>query len=248
MSSFFKGTWLLASKELRDHFLSPLVYVLSGIFCVLMGWLFFNYLVASKELTDQTLSQSILVPIFGNMNFIFMFLAPLLTMRTFSEEKKLHTLELLLTSKLSHAQIIIGKNLAVFLVAAFMVSLTLIFPIILAMSGYDHWPVVFSCYCGILLSIMCYVAVGCFASALTENLVIAALLGFSILLGLMLFSITSNATNNVLLGQIFQYFAIPFHYESFVRGGIRSFNFVYIFSFVGFFLYLTHLSLESRKW
>lgn len=248
MKGFFQGIWLLGHKEIKDNFKSPLVYILSAIFCVLMGWLFFNYLVYSKELTDQTLTQSVLMPIFGNMNFIFLFLVPLLTMRTFSEERKLNTLELLLTSRLSHWQIIFGKILAVFTVATFMISLTLIFPIILAFSGYGHWPIVFSSYAGILLSILAYISVGCFASSLTENLVVAALLGFAILLGLMLFSITSNATSNVLLGELFQYFAIPYHFESFVRGGIKSFNIVYIFSFVGFFSYLTNLSLDSRRW
>ncbi len=235
-------------KELKENFLSPMVYILSALFCILMGWLFFNYLIASKELTDQTLTQSVLLPIFGNMNFIFLFLAPILTMRSFAEEKKLHTLELLLTSRLSHFEIIIGKILANFITSAFMISLTLIFPIVLAMSGYSHWSIVFSSYGGVLLSVLCYITVGCFASSMTENLVVSALLGFCILLGLMLFSITGNATNNLLLAQFFQYLAIPFHFESFVRGGIRSFNFIYLFSFMGFFTYLTHLSLESRRW
>lgn len=248
MTNLFRGIYLLTKKELKDNFLSPMVYVLSGLFCLLMGWLFFNYLVASKELTDQTLTQSVLLPIFGNMNFIFLFLAPILTMRSFSEERKLHTLELLLTSRLSHFQIIASKILANFFTSAFMVGLTLIFPIVLAMSGYHHWSVVVSSYAGVLLSILCYISVGCFASSMTENLVVAALLGFCILLGLMLFSITGNATSNVLLGQIFRYMAIPFHFESFVLGGIRSFNFVYMFSFIGFFTYLTHLSLDSRRW
>lgn len=248
MINMAKGTFVLMKKELKDNFLSPMVYILSALFCILMGWLFFNYLIASKELTDQTLTQSVLLPIFGNMNFIFLFLAPILTMRSFSEERKLHTLELLLTSRLSHFQIIAAKILANFITSAFMVALTLIFPIVLAMSGYSHWSIVFSSYCGVLLSLLCYITVGCFASSLTENLVVSALLGFCILLGLMLFSITGNATNNLVLAQFFQYLAIPFHFESFVRGGIRSFNFVYLFSFIGFFTYLTHLSLDSRRW
>jgi ABC-2 type transport system permease protein len=246
--SFSKGIYLLSKKELKDNFLSPMVYILSALFCILMGWLFFNYLIASKELTDQTLTQSILLPIFGNMNFIFLFLAPILTMRSFAEERKLHTLELLLTSRLSHFQIILSKIIANFLTSAFMVLLTIVFPIVLAMSGYSHWSVVISSYVGVLLSILCYISVGCFASSLTENLVVSALLGFCILLGLMLFSLTGNATNNVLMAQLFQYLAIPFHFESFVRGGIRSFNIVYMFSFIGFFTYLTHLSLDSRRW
>ncbi len=246
--SFFKGIWLLTAKEIKDSFLSPLVYILSALFCLLMGWLFFNYLIASKEFTEQTLTQSVLLPIFGNMNFIFLFLAPLLTMRTFAEEKKLKTIELLLTSRLSHAQIIISKILGTFAMAVFMISLTFIFPVILAMSGYEHWNIVFSSYGGIFLSVLCYIAVGCFASSLTENLVIAALMGFTILLGIMLFSLTGNATQNVLLGQIFQYFAVPYHFDSFIKGGIRSFNLIYLFSFIGFFGFLTHISLESRRW
>jgi ABC-2 type transport system permease protein len=138
--------------------------------------------------------------------------------------------------------------MANFSMAAFMIMLTFIFPIVLAFSGYNHWNLVFSCYGGILLSVLCYLAVGIFASSLTENLVISALLSFCLLLGIMLFSLTGNATDNQILSQIFQYFAVPFHFESFIRGGIRSFNFVYLFSFIGFFAYLTGISLDSRKW
>ncbi len=248
MKSYCSGIWILYKKEIKDNFYSPLVYILSALFCVLMGWLFFNYLIASKELTEQTLTQSILVPIFGNMNFIFLFICPLLTMRSFAEERKMHTLELLLTSRLGHFQIIAAKLLANFSMAAFMISITCIFPIVLAFSGYSHWSLVLSCYAGILLSVLCYLSVGIFASSLTENLVISALLSFCLLLGIMLFSLTGNATDNLILSQIFQYFAVPFHFESFVRGGIRSFNLVYLCSFIGFFTYLTGISLNSRKW
>jgi ABC-2 type transport system permease protein len=246
--SYLQGIWILVTKELKDNFYSPVVYILSALFCLSMGWLFFNYLYASKELTDHTLTQSVLLPIFGNMNFIFLFLAPILTMRSFTEEKKLHTLELLLTSKLDHFQIIMAKLFSNLILATFMIMLTLIFPIILAISGYDHWPIVFSSYLGIILSIFCYLSVGLFASAMSDNFVVAALLGFSILLGIMLLSLTGNATDNVLLGQMVRYLAVPFHFENFVNGGMRSYNFVYIFSFIGFFIYLTHIKLESRKW
>ena len=245
---YLKGIGILVSKELKDNFYSPVVYILSALFCLSMGWLFFNYLYASKELTDQTLTQSVLMPIFGNMNFIFLFLSPILTMRSFTEEKKLHTLELLLTSRLDHFQIITAKLISNFIMATFMISLTLIFPVILAMSGYDHWSIVFSSYMGVLLSIFCYLSVGLFASSMSDNFVVSALLGFSILLGIMLLSLTGNATQNVLLGQMVKYLAVPYHFESFVIGGMRSYNFIYMFSFIGFFIYLTHIKLESRRW
>ena len=246
--TYFRGIGILVSKEVKDNFYSPVVYILSALFCLSMGWLFFNYLYASKEITDQSLTQTVLMPIFGNMNFIFLFLSPILTMRSFTEEKKLHTLELLLTSRLDHTQIILGKLISNFVIATFMISLTLIFPIILSISGYDHWPIVMSSYLGVLLSIFCYLSVGLFASAMSDNFVVSALLGFSILLGIMLFSLTGNATQNVLLAQMVKYLAVPYHFENFVRGGMRSYNFIYIFSFIGFFIYLTHIKLESRRW
>ncbi|MBT3584602.1 MAG: ABC transporter permease subunit [Halobacteriovoraceae bacterium] len=243
-----RGITTLWKKESRDFFSSPLVYILAGIFCALMGWLFYNYLIASKDITNKTLSMSILIPTYGNMNFIFLFLAPLLTMKLFSEEKKLHTLDLLLQSNLNHFQIIAGKFLAGLTVMLFMLSLTLIFPIILSFSGYNDWGTVASSYAGIVFSIMCYLSVGIFASSLTDNQIVAALSGFGILMFLMLLVLTSNATHNVLLQQIFSYLSTPYHFESFVRGAFRSYNLIYFVSFIGFFFYLTHKSLDSRNW
>lgn len=245
---FLRGTWVLAKKELKDSFQGSLIYILGGLFSLISGWLFFNYLIASKELTNQSLLQSVLFPIFGNLNFIFIFLAPLITMKVFSEEKKLHTIELLLTSNLKHSQIILGKFLAVAIIVFFLLSLTFVFPIILSFSGYTHWSVVFTSYLGLYLSILCYISVGIFASSLTDNQVVAALMGFCLLLGLMLFVLTANATNNYILGQIFQFVSVPYHFEGFLRGAIRTPSIVYYLSFGGFFLYLTHLSLESRRW
>ncbi len=109
----------LVKKELIDIFSAPMIYVLAALFCFIMGWLFFNYLVSSKELSSVNIKDSVIVPIFGNMNFIFIFLSPLLTMRVFAEEKKQFTLDLLLISKLSETEIIIGKFISVFVSALF---------------------------------------------------------------------------------------------------------------------------------
>ncbi len=245
---FFKGIWILFKKEFKDVFLSPFVYILGGLFCLIMGWLFFNYLLASKEFTTKTIAETVLIPLFGNMNFVFLFLAPLLTMRLISEEKKAQTIELLLTSHLNSFQIILGKLLSSLVMVSFFLSLTAVFPITLALSGYTNWPLVLGGYGGVLLSVMSYLSVGLWASSLTENQVIAALLAFCLLLGLMLLVLTSNATDNFMVAQILQYVSVPVHFESFLRGGIRSYNFIFLFSFSGFFLYLTHLTLESRKW
>lgn len=245
---YTKKIVILAKKELKDAFSSPLIYILSGLFSLMMGWLFFNYLLQSKEMTTTTMTQGVIIPIFGNINFIFIFLCPMITMRSFAEEKKQHTLDLLLRSELTEMQIILGKFISNVLMVFFMLSLTFLFPVILAFSGYSDWGVVGASYLGIGLSVMAYTSVGLFCSSLTDNQIVASLLTFCILLGSMLLVITVNATNNYLFALMIQYLTIPFHYEGFTRGLLRSYSFVYFISFLAFFFLLTLKSLQSRKW
>lgn len=245
---FAKKIGILVKKEVKDAFLSPLIYVLTGLFCFMMGWLFFNYLIQAKQLTTRNMTDAVITPIFGNINFIFVFLSPLLTMRSFAEEKKQSTLDLLLRSELTELQIILGKFLSNVIMVLFMISFTLIFPIILALSGYSDWGVVSSAYIGVFLSICSYLAVGLFCSSLTDNQIVASLLTFCILLGSMLMVITVNASNNYLLALMVQYTTVPFHYEGFIKGLLRSYSFVFFISHMGFFFLLTLKSLQSRKW
>jgi ABC-2 type transport system permease protein len=245
---YFKKINVLVKKELKDSFFSPLIYILTGLFCFMMGWLFFNYLMQAKTLTTASMTQAVITPIFGNMNFIFIFLCPLLTMRTFAEERKQSTLDLLLRSQLSEMQIIIGKFISNTVLVLFMLSFTFVFPVILALSGYSDWGVVGSSYLGVLLSIMAYLSVGLFCSSLTDNQIVASLLTFCILLGSMLMVITVNATNNYLLALMIQYLTVPFHYDGFVKGVLHSYSLIYFISFISFFFLLTLKSLQSRKW
>ncbi|MFZ9000476.1 MAG: ABC transporter permease subunit [Bacteriovoracaceae bacterium] len=238
----------LVKKELKDFFASPLIYILGGLFSLMMGWLFFNYLVNAQNLTQGSLTQKILLPFFGNANFIFLFLTPLITMRAFTDEKKQGTLALLVMSNLTDFQIIMGKVISSFLVCLFMVSTTLIFPLILSFSGYSDWGIVFTSYLGIVFSILCYISVGVFCSSITENHIVASLLSFSILLGTMLLVLSVNATNNPLLGEMMAYMSVPYHFESFLRGALVNYHFIYYACFIGFFIYLTHRALGSRRW
>lgn len=239
---------VLVKKELKDSFLSPLIYILTGLFCFMMGWLFFNYLIQAKTMTSASMTQAVITPIFGNINFIFIFLCPLITMKSFAEERKQFTLDLLLRSELSEMQIIIGKFISNFVLVFFMLSFTFVFPLILAFSGYSDWGVVGSSYLGVMLSVMAYLAVGLFCSSLTDNQIVASLLTFCFLLGSMLMVISANATNNYLLALIIQYMTVPFHYEGFVKGLIRSYSLVYFISYLCFFFLLTLKSLQARKW
>lgn len=243
-----KGIYCIWKKEIKEQMSSPLTYILVGLFSGLIGWLFFNYLLAAKEPSESMLMSQVMTPTFGNMNFIFLFLAPMLTMKSFAEERKTGTLDLLLMSPFSNLSIILAKLFSTLTIAFFMLALTLIFPIILTMSGLNEIGGLISSYLGLMLSISCYLSVGIFASSLTDNMIISALLSFCLLLGVMLLVFTANVTDNYLMGLIFQYASTPFHFESMLGGSLKSFNFVYFISFIGFFIYLTKISLEARKW
>ena len=238
----------ICQKELKDAFVTPLVYVLTGVFCVIIGWLFFNYIILSKDLQSATLTQSVLTPVFGNINFIFLFLAPLLTMKSFAEEKRVGTIDLLQMSQLSAGQIILGKFMANVGVALFMLFFSLVFPLVLAFSGYNDWGIILSNYVGILFSIMAYISVGMFASSLTDNQLIAALLGFAILMVTLLLALSTNASNNYIVGQIFSYFSVAAHFNRFASGAIVSYSLVFYITFIAFFLNLVRVVLGSRNW
>ena len=243
-----RGFRVLLFKELKDYFTSPLTYILTALFCALLGWIFFNYLIAAKEVTLSGLGKTILIPTFGVINSIFMFLAPILTMRSFAEEKKMKTLDLLFLSKLSNTQIVLAKFFSLFILAQFMIIFTFLFPFILSFSGFNDWGMVLTGYTGIALIVMCYLSVGIFTSTLTENQFVSVFAAFVIILGLMLLGLTANATHNRALSDLIGYLSIGGHYGSFARGALISYDIFYMICFVGFFLYLSLKSLELRKW
>lgn len=248
MRRTFRGIWLVSKKDLADLFYSPLTYVLAALFSFILGWLFFNYLMTSKVATSQTLTPAVVEPIFGNMNLIFVFLVPLMTMNSFSGEKRNGTLDLLFRSQLTDWQIILGKFLSQFLLAVFLLSFTLIFVVVLKTAEYKDWPIIWTSYFGLLCSVSCYIAVGLFTSTLTENGIISSLLSFCLLISSMILVLSSNALENEFVTELIQYLTVPYHYFAFSKGVIRSYSIVFFLSFVGFFLYLTWRSLERRKW
>lgn len=235
-------------RELKEALTSPLFYILCAIFSAIIGWLFYNYILASKEHTGLTLTSNVLIPLFGVMNSLFMFFSPILTMNSFVEEKNSGTLDLLLRSKVGLWRIVMGKFLSHVSLISIMLSLSIICPIILMFSGYSDWGIVASAYLGLILNISCYIIVGLFASSLTENQIVSGFVSFSIILGILLINLTANSANNYIVGQIFNYLNNISHFSYLVKGDIRSYSFIYYGSFVGLFMLFTSKSLESRRW
>lgn len=237
----------LIRKELKIYFASPLTYLMTALFNTIIGWLFFNYLVVAKEDPARSLQEAVFSPFFGSLNFILLFIVPLLTMRTLAEERKEGTLDLLFNSRLTPWMIILGKFISAYLVTLFMISFTFIFPIILSFGNHTDWPVVLLSYLGIFCALSVYVWVGIFASSLTENQFIAAIITFATLFFLMLLALSGNLSGNELVIQILTYFAPGMHLGPFTYGFVKSYSILYFLSANLFFALLTESALFIKR-
>ena len=167
-------------REFVSYFTSPIGYVFLAIFYCAAG--FFFTLSSIQQGTTE------LNTVFSMMMFVLIVLIPILTMRTFSEEKKNKTEQCLLTAPVTLGAIVFGKFLAAFLVYAMGVLITLVFAVVVAAISTPDWLLVFGNILGLILLGSAFISVGVFVSSLTENQVVSAVLSFAIMVILYLFS------------------------------------------------------------
>lgn len=228
-------------RELRAYFNSPVAYVVIVVFLAIIGWFFSSNLFLSNVASMYVIFDSFLVKI------LFMVFAPAITMRLIAEEKKSGTLELLTTKPLRDVEIVLGKFLAAWTLLATTLLPTLIyFFTILSLGDLDIGPV-FTGYLGLILLGGVYIAIGVLASSLTENQIIAFIVGFLIVIAFfMLDKMVMYAPEN--FSSTLEFLSTDYHYSSIARGVIDSRNMIYFASVIGFTLLLTTVSLERRKW
>jgi ABC-2 type transport system permease protein len=194
-----------------------------------------------------SITEGIVRPLYGNMNVIFLFMVPFITMRLFAEERKLHTIELLMTSPVTLTEIILGKFLSAYLLVGVMLVITLFYPAILFLTGNPEWGPIATSYLGVLLLAGCYLSLGVFFSSLTENQIVAGALTFA---SGLLFWLISWATQSAgpVWGELLTNLSLINHYQNFSQGLLNSSDVVYYLSFIGFGLFLTHRVLDSFRW
>ncbi|MCM0605139.1 MAG: ABC transporter permease subunit [Xanthomonadaceae bacterium] len=252
-----KKVWTIATKDFRSYFTSPIAYIVIAGFLTIMGWMFFFNLSHFNSMNLQyrsygmgksvSISEGIIRPLYGNMNVILLFLTPFITMRLFSEEKKLHTIELLMTSPVTLMETILGKFLSAFLLVLVMVGITFTYPVILFLTGNPDIGVVFTSILGTLLLSGCYLSIGILFSAMTENQIVAGALTFASGLFLWLISWASQSTGPV-MGEFLNYLSLIGHYNNFSQGMIQSGDVIFYVSFIGLGLFFTHQVLDSYRW
>ena len=252
------------TKELRSYFVSPVAYVIAGVFLFLTGYLFRNILMQfnfwclqfsqraqfmqGAGMPNLNLNEIVVTQFFAVMDFIWLLVVPMLTMRLFAEEKKSGTFELLMTSPISTIQILMGKFLACFTLYTLIVALTLVYCGILEVYGDPDWGPIWSAYLGYLLLGGTFIGVGILASAVTENQIIAVVLSFGALLLLWLIDWSASFVAWPPLAKILQYMSLIEHLQDFQRGVVDTKDVVFYLSFIFFTLFVTHMAVESRRW
>ena len=227
-------------KELRSFFNTPMAYIFLVVFALVNGYFFTN--------TFFLYNQSDMRSLFGIVPLVYLFFIPAVSMGLISREKSLGTIEIITTLPVRERDIVIGKFLAGLSLILIALLTTLVHYITLINVGttIDHGAV-FTGYLGLALLGGVYTAVGIFSSSLTENQVIAFIVGIAIVITFFLMDKLLVFVPPGLAG-IIQYLSTEFHLSNMSRGVIDTRNIVYFGSVIGFFLFMTTRVLESRKW
>jgi ABC-2 type transport system permease protein len=237
-----KNTMLIARREFKTYLTSPMAYIVACVFLVLIGALFVWYL----ERTDYSdTSINGYLDIWGNL--VLMLFAAALAMRLIAEEKKLGTWELLLTAPIRDTEVVLGKYLGSLGVLVSMLALTLYFPLLLWIFGDPDTGPILTGYLGLFLLGAASLSIGMFASSVTSNQIVAAVIAGGILAVLYFIGAAGDSISGA-VGDILSYISLSSHFPDFVNGIIDTRAIIYYLSVIALFLFLTIRSIETSRW
>lgn len=235
------------NKEFNSFFSSAIGYIVVGLFLISIGSLIW---IIPGPFNIFDLGYVNLVPFFEALPWVFAFLIPAICMRSFSEERKQGTIELLLTKPLSLNQLVFGKFLGCLLLSLIAILPTFLYLISLsALTAKDvnvDYGVIFSSYFGVVLLISCFTSIGIFASSMSTNQIVAFIWGTVISLFLY-FGFDGLSSISIGNSQLYtlEYFGINYHFKSISRGILDSRNLIYLVSITVLFLALTRFQLKT---
>jgi ABC-2 type transport system permease protein len=255
-----KNSLTIAGKELAGYFLQPVAYVVMTVFLLLGGFFFFALLryfevtltayaaMQNPEVLQKlNLNERVIEPMLHNLAIVLVILVPAITMRSFAEEKRTGTYELLLTAPIRTGEIVAGKFIAAAAFMLIMIGLAGMFPLILVAFGNPEVGVMFSGYLGLAFLAISFVSIGLFTSSLTQNQIIAAISCFGLLLLLFVISWPAQAGGSS-IADLLRYLSLPDHFAQMVTGIIDTRDIIYFLSLIFVALFLTQRSVESARW
>jgi ABC-2 type transport system permease protein len=228
-----------------------------GLFALIFGYFFLSYLTFFVRSSMQAMmgggpqtmniNMELIRPLLSNASVLVLFLLPMVTMRTYSEEKRSGTIELLLTSPLTDFEIIAGKFLGTVGLYLALLAVTAVYVGILFWYGQPEWRPLVAGYLGLLLLGSCFIAVGLFISSTTKNQMVAGAATFVVGLLFWIVSWFADSTGPT-TSQVLSYLSITEHFDDFGKGIIDSKHVIYYLSFISFGLFLTLKSVDSERW
>lgn len=255
-----RNTWILYKRDLKSYFTSPIAYVVTALFVAISGVFFYALLTRFLNIQMQAMfraqqmgqnipvnvNEFLIRPLLSNMSIIALFMIPMITMRSFSEDKRSGTMELLLTSPVTNTQLILGKFFAAFSLYAVMIVISFIYPLILTIYGQPEMVPTIMGYLGLLFLGIATVSVGVLISSMTENQIIAAVGTFAIMM--LFWMVGWLGSGDTAFSHIAQYVSLIGHMDDFTKGVFDTTHLVYYASFMFLGLFLTYQSIESTKW
>jgi ABC-2 type transport system permease protein len=248
---------LICKKELKSYFASPIAYLLMAFFALIFG---FGFYTATRDMIrfsmqaqmmgqqqSMNVNEQIIRPLLGFASTIALFLIPMITMRTFAEEKKTGTIELLMTSPVRDIEIIIGKWLGAMLLYLCVLAMSMLNVAMLFAWGKPDLKPVLIAYLGLILQGGCLLAIGVFISTTTRNQIIAGGVTFFTCLLLWLLS-WFTAFDSTATAKVINYLSIVTHFENFSKGVLDLKDVVFYCSMIFFSLFITSRAMESLRW
>ena len=254
-----RNTLAIASRDIRSVFVSPIAYVVLTGYLLLGGWFFFNMFGQFNRLVAQysslqgmdttwlNLNDAVMAPLLQNLSVVLLIVIPMITMRSFAEERSTGTHELLLTSPITVTEIVMGKYLAGAFMVTLMIALTSVYAGVLMIYGNPEIAIIGCGLLGLYLTALTFVAIGNFTSALTSNQIIATISALVILLLLYVISWPAEGAGEP-AKSILEYLSVTMHLQPLMQGVINTSDLIYFASATFVFLFLTHRAVESSRW
>ncbi len=260
----FRNIAAILGKEWHHYFGSPIAWVGLFVWTLLFGIFFYfaldYFLQISVRVAQQgmemggggmklSINEQMLRPLFHNMAVVALFIAPMLTMRLFAEEKRQGTIELLATSPVTDLQIVLGKFLAasgllLLLILAGLVNVALIWTYA---QNPPEWKPILTGAAGLFLLGSCFLAMGTFVSTLTRNQIVAGILSFCLFLGMWTLGWADDPMAGP-LAKVVGYLGVTTHLEDLVKGVVDLKDVLFYLSVISFGIFLAHESLKSQRW
>ncbi len=245
--------WVIARREVGAMFLSPMAWIILAVIQAILGYLFLTNLDSFFLLQPQLIELAntpgvtdiVVTPLMQVAAIILLMVMPLLTMRSFADEKRNRTLSLLVSAPLSMTEIVLGKYLGLILFVIILVSMLMLMPLSLYLGTSPDSGKLLSIYIGMLLLLAAFAAIGLYLSSLTENQTIAAISTFGVLLMLWIIDWLGASVSNG--HSLLAYLSILNHHQSMLEGVFKSSDIAYYLIIITGFLVLTIRQLDRER-